>query len=86
MKGGKPNNAGRTIGVQIKVTDQIRELFSRLVTNNIEHLQTDIKQLELKDRIKKIIEMAMIVLPTQKLMEFQNSVDNFKPIEVIVCN
>jgi hypothetical protein len=50
----------------------------------MKHLQSDIEQLDPKDRIKAIIDIAKFVLPTLKSVELQNSPDNFQPIEVIV--
>lgn len=58
-RAGKPN----------KTTAEIRELFQCLVCDNFEKLQNDIEQLEPKDRIKAMLELAKFILPTLKATE-----------------
>ena len=73
---------GRTKGAQNKTTAEIRENFNLLLDNNFSKIQSDIDQLEPKDRIKTILELAKFVLPTLKAMELTGTNENkgFSPI------
>lgn len=50
-------------GVSDKCTMQTRENFQMLVKNNLPRLQDDLNQLEPKDRVRAIIELAKFVIP-----------------------
>ena len=51
-------------GVPNRVTNEVRKSFQLLVENNLERLQNDLDELEPKDRIKFILDMARFILPT----------------------
>ena len=51
-------------GVPNRINHEVRKSFQLLVENNLERLQSDIDELEPKDRIKLILEMAKFILPT----------------------
>lgn len=63
MKGITNNPNGRPTGKGNKVTTEIRELFTALLKANISKIQSDIDQLEPKDRIRNILELSKFVLP-----------------------
>jgi len=67
---------GRTKGAVNKATTEMRESFQKLVSNNLEQLDDDIKSLEPKDRLRIMIEFAKFLLPTLKQVDFEN--DNFQ--------
>lgn len=60
---------GRTPGSKNKVTQKIRESFSDLINNNLEKLQSDLNEIEPKDRLRIIIDMASYVIPKLKAVE-----------------
>jgi hypothetical protein len=62
----KEKTGGRAIGTPNRTTAEIREQFQKLVSNNIDLLENDIKELEPKERIKTIIELSKFVLPSLK--------------------
>ena len=66
---GTRNENGRPQGTQNKKTAQIRNSFQLLVERNLEQLKKDIENLELKGRIKVIIDLAKFVLPILKSVE-----------------
>lgn len=51
-------------GVPNRINHEVRKSFQLLVENNLERLQSDIDELEPKDRIKIILDMAKFILPT----------------------
>ena len=55
---------GTRKGVGNRVNHEVRKSFQLLVENNLERLQNDLDELEPKDRIKIILEMAKFILPT----------------------
>ncbi len=75
---------GRTKGALNKSTAEIRERFNLLLDNNFNKLQSDIDQLEPKDRIKTILELAKFVVPTLRSTELttDNENNNFLPIVI----
>jgi hypothetical protein len=70
MKGTTNNPNGRPPGKANKVTTEIRELFTKLLRENIEGMQADLEALEPKERLRSIIDLSKFVIPTLK------SVDN----------
>lgn len=60
---------GRKKGTANKVTDKIRGHFEKLLSKNLNKLQTDLDALEPKDRIKAMLELAKFVIPTLKATE-----------------
>lgn len=55
---------GTRKGVPNRINHEVRKSFQLLVENNLERLQKDLDELEPKDRIKFILEMAKFILPT----------------------
>ena len=55
---------GTRKGVPNRTTQQVRKAFQLLVENNLPKMQEDLDELEPKDRIKFILDMAKFILPT----------------------
>ena len=55
---------GTRKGVPNRINHEVRKSFQLLVENNLERLQSDFDELEPKDRIKLLLEMAKFILPT----------------------
>ena len=68
---------GTRKGVPNRVNHEVRKSFQLLVENNLERLQNDLDELEPKDRIKIILEMAKFILPTLQAV----SVDDLREEE-----
>lgn len=64
----KGNNLGkgRPQGKPNKTTHEIKQMFQCLLEDNISALQDDLKGLEPKDRIKAILDLAKLVLPSKQ--------------------
>jgi hypothetical protein len=76
---------GRTKGTPNKTTLEIREHYQRLITDNIDLLDNDLKALEPVQRLKMIIELSKFVLPTLKATELTTDKDNrFNPITITI--
>ena len=75
---------GRTKGATNKDTAEIRSSFQYLIENNLEQLESDLKELKPFERIKVILELSKFVLPTLKAVEFkgEESENGFKPISI----
>lgn len=65
-------------GIPNRATNEVRKSFQLLVENNLERLQNDLDELEPKDRIKFILDMAKFILPTLQAV----SVDDLREEEV----
>ena len=77
------NRKGRPKGKENKNTKEIREAFKNLIELNLEQMQSDLKKLEPKDRLKFIIDLSTFVVP--KLKQTDLSIDNnknFNPVTI----
>ncbi|MDF1517881.1 MAG: hypothetical protein RQ864_05585 [Lutibacter sp.] len=77
---------GRTKGAVNKTTAEIRERFNLLLDNNFNKLQSDIDQLEPKERVKTILELAKFVLPTLKAMELTATNDSQQITQIMLVD
>ena len=57
---------GRKKGTPNKTTEEIRERFQLLISDNLEGLEEDLSGLDAEKRIKYVIELAKFVVPTLK--------------------
>ena len=67
---------GTRKGVGNRVTNEVRKSFQLLVENNLERLQNDLDELEPKDRIRFILEMARFILPTLQAVSVDDLREN----------
>lgn len=87
----KKGEGGRPKGAKNKSTEQIRKSFSKLLSNNLEQLETDLQSLEPKERIKYLLDIAKFVVPTLRSTEIEqtgetsanNPVININPVPPI---
>ena len=78
---------GRKAGTQNKDTAEIRANFQYLIENNLEQLETDLKELKPFERIKVILELSKFVLPTLKATELSTATENgFNPIVINITS
>lgn len=78
---------GRTAGTVNKTTAEIREYYQKLVSNNLEQLDNDLKSLEPLQRLKMIVELSKFVVPTLKATELTTTAENgFSPIVISLGN
>mgnify|MGYP000688689542 CR=1 FL=1 len=85
----EPNNnlGGRKTGSVNKISQETRTIFNKLVSDNIDSLQTDIDRLKPLERLKIILELAKFILPTLKAIEVTEETNrSFQPIEIIIKN
>ena len=74
--GKKSTRAGK----KNKTTEEIRERFQMLVSDNLEKLRDDLASLPPEKRIKYIIELSKFVVPTLKAAEITTSETAREPI------
>jgi hypothetical protein len=67
---------GRTKGAVNKTTTEIREHYQKLVSDNLEQLDSDLKSLEPLQRLKMIIELSKFIVPTLKATELTAGAEN----------
>jgi hypothetical protein len=67
---------GRTAGTLNKTTTEIREHYQKLVSDNLEQLDSDLKSLEPLQRLKMIIELSKFIVPTMKATELTAGNEN----------
>ena len=62
-KGITNNPNGRPKGVPNKSTNELRAAFQSFIEANLDRLQVDFDQLEPKDRLAFVLQVARLVLP-----------------------
>lgn len=75
---------GRKKGTPNKTTEEIRERFQALISENLERLNDDLTSLEPEKRLRYIIELSKFVVPTLKATELSSKNTNFQPITGMV--
>ena len=74
---------GRTAGTVNKTTAEIREHYQKLVSDNLEQLDSDLKSLEPLQRLKMVVELSKFIVPTLKATELTAGAENgFKPLVI----
>lgn len=74
---------GRPKGSTNKTTTEIKELINKLVSNNLETLESDFNSLKPELRVKLTIEMFKYLVPTLKAVEHKETENNdFKPFVI----
>lgn len=74
---------GRTAGTVNKTTAEIREHYQKLVSDNLEQLDNDLKSLKPLERLKMVIELTKFIVPTLKATELTTGAENgFNPITI----
>jgi hypothetical protein len=61
MKGEK--TGGRTKGTPNKVTQEVRDLFSQLVRDNLPQLKKDLAALEPYQRVNAMMKLSQFIIP-----------------------
>jgi hypothetical protein len=71
-------------GIPNKATSEVRKAFQLLVENNLERLQNDLDELEPKDRIKFILDLAKFILPQLQAVSIDDlrEKDEFRVITI----
>lgn len=73
MKFQKGNTlGGRKPGTKNKVNQQIRENFLKVLENNIEKIQEDLDNLQPRDRLKLLLDIASFCIPRLKAIEVRD--------------
>jgi hypothetical protein len=76
---GVRNIVGRPTGSPNVATAELRKKMNDLIENNLDKMQSDLNELEPKDRLRIIIDMAKFVLPNLKSIDILEN-DDRSPI------
>ena len=63
---------GRTRGSSNKSTEVIKRSVSMILENNIDALQSDLDEMQPRDRVNALLQFMKFVIPTQKAIELDN--------------
>jgi hypothetical protein len=63
QKGHSGNPNGKPKGSANKTTIELRETFQKILKKNIRQIQSDLQQLEPKDRLRIILQMSEFIIP-----------------------
>ena len=72
FKEGNNMGRGRPKGASNKSTETIRRSVSMLLENNINTVQTDLDEMQPRDRVNALLQFMKFVIPTQKAIELDN--------------
>ena len=79
QKGQSGNPNGRPEGVKNKSTQKIRESIQQIVENNNENIQESLDSMKPRERVKYIIDLIKLVLPTLRPVDQINSISENPP-------
>ena len=69
FKPGHNLSKGRPKGASNKSTETIKRSISMLLENNINTVQTDLDEMQPRDRVNALLQFMKFVIPTQKAVE-----------------
>ena len=81
QKGQSGNPSGRPEGSKNKSTQKIRESIQLIVENNIESIQDSLDLMNPKDKMKFIIDLMKLVLPTLRAEDEIKSISETPSID-----
>lgn len=81
-KGKSGNPAGRKKGVPNKINGKTKEVFQMLVEGYHDQMKKDLAELEPKDRLKILLEMAQYFLPRMSTASVEAKVENTAEIDL----
>ena len=74
FKPGHNLSKGRPKGASNKSTETIKRSISMLLENNINTVQTDLDEMQPRDRVNALLQFMKFVVPTQKAIEIDTKV------------
>jgi hypothetical protein len=69
FKEGNNMGRGRPKGASNKSTETIKRSISMLLENNIDTVQSDLDEMQPRDRVNALLQFMKFVIPTQKAVE-----------------
>ena len=72
FKEGNNMGRGRPKGASNKSTETIKRSISMLLENNIDTVQSDLDEMQPRDRVNALLQFMKFVIPTQKAIELEN--------------
>jgi|TARA_B110000263_G_C14957963_1_gene351201 hypothetical protein len=72
FKEGNNMGRGRPKGASNKSTETIKRSISMLLENNIDTVQSDLDEMQPRDRVNALLQFMKFVIPTQKAIELDN--------------
>ena len=69
FKEGNNMGRGRPKGASNKSTETIKRSLSMLLENNIDTVQSDLDEMQPRDRVNALLQFMKFVIPTQKAVE-----------------
>ena len=74
FKPGHNLSKGRPKGASNKSTETIKRNISMLLENNIDTVQSDLDEMQPRDRVNALLQFMKFVVPTQKAIEIDTKV------------
>ena len=72
FKEGNNMGRGRPKDASNKSTETIKRSISMLLENNIDTVQSDLDEMQPRDRVNALLQFMKFVIPTQKAIELDN--------------
>ena len=87
MKEANRNKKGRPKNSKNVISETARSSFNLLLKNNLEKLQSDLDDMDSKDRVSAVLQIAKFILPTLKAVDVTPETRNmFKPVQLNFSN
>ena len=70
-------------GIPNKTTNEIKKMFSELLSENIDQLKEDLNEMKAVERFNSLMQLARYVMPTYKAIEMQANIETNNNSELL---
>ncbi len=84
---GTPKTGGRNKGTPNKVTGSLRNWIANVLNNNRSQIESDLQQLEPKDRLQMLERLMQYVVPKQQAVSASIDLEKLsdEQLDLLIC-
>ena len=67
----RSKTGGRELGTPNKITSEVKEVLKKIIENQLETLEEDLKTLSTKDRLEILVKLLPYIIPKEETVTHQ---------------